>query len=503
MNNLKDYKPKYLTIGAGGMKGLSELGSIWWWWTNGNLDEIMAYCGSSIGAIICVLLALEYTPYDIMQYALETKLFDDISQIQFTQIVHEYGILSNSNYSDNIALRLTELIVNKMGKIPNLKELYEFTGKRIIIIIASLKQEKEIAADHNSHPNLGLLKALRSASNVPVLFGKLEHQKDYWCDGAILNPFPINHLDDGVTPMLAIGVLDNIPWSFHDIKMIEYYNRIVNLPIKRLTEFAIANSSDAVKIIMIPVSNDPGLGKINNDVQQRLDIFMEGYWYTDKIIQEQEKTGIIWNSEPELNKELIERCFESKTVNLLMRCMKENPEMLQEIFTEKGVDLPFGFSEPNKPEIVKEGPKSFGTRPFSSKNRRNQNTNNEKEDEEPIIEIPRRENQDHNENRQHPFLQRMDDVAKDLQETFGLGNYDNRTGYSDINFRQNYPQASYIPPGGITFHINISENVLNGIFGLIMNTIQYGDRVNDFQSLENVFVNNQRKSKKYRKLTRK
>lgn len=445
----KNYKPKYMTIGAGGMKGLSELGSLFWFWTNGNLTDISAYCGSSIGAIICVLLALKYTPYDIMLYALETKLFDDISQIQFTQIVHEYGLLSNTNYSDNIAKRLKEMIINKVGFIPNLSELYKITGKRIVIVIASLKQEEEIAADHNSHPNLNLVKALRSSSNVPVLFGKLEHQKDYWCDGAILNPFPINYLDDGITEMLAIGVTDRIPWSFHDINAMEYYNRIVNLPLKRLTEYAIANASDKVLIIMIPVEDDPGLGKWNNEVDQRLKIFMDGYWYTDKFLREIKPEKITWDETPELTKDFIESCFNTESVKNLIRCMKEKPELFTEVVNEKGYESLFNGIE--VPEVPKESPREFKPNPIIERNRARK-----KPDEEEIIEIPRE--------REFNFFPEMPQMS--------------RPNFPPDAYHMNY--NSY----GLSINISIGQQMMDSLFNFIIESMEFSNRVSSFSTEE-------------------
>jgi len=55
----KTWKPEVLCLGAGGIKGLDELGAIWWFWLNGNLSNVHTYIGSSIGGIIGALMAMD------------------------------------------------------------------------------------------------------------------------------------------------------------------------------------------------------------------------------------------------------------------------------------------------------------------------------------------------------------------------------------------------------------------------------------------------------------
>jgi predicted acylesterase/phospholipase RssA len=338
----KTWKPEVLCLGAGGIKGLDELGAIWWFWLNGNLSNVHTYIGSSIGGIIGALMAMGWSPPNILEYAIDTSLFNDISEVQFTQVIHEFGLMSNSTFDDALRKRLADMIIKKLGKIPTLYEFHRLTGKRVIFTIVSLKEEKALYVDHNSHPDMNLMIALCSTSNTPLVFGKLEHQKDYLVDGAIIDPFPVRLLDDGRTPILAIGVRDQRAWKYQKMNAISYYERITSLPLRELTEFAIANASDQCYCILVPVQDEAGMLQMGTR-ESRLAKFLSGYHHTDQYVLSHPLRPAATQpklEEPPLTPSAIKACFKSHAAKLIVRCMKENPALFNECLKEAGIEMP-------------------------------------------------------------------------------------------------------------------------------------------------------------------
>ena len=415
MSWLDTWRPNVLCLGAGGIKGLDELGAIWWFWSNGNLNNIDTYIGSSIGGIIGALMAMEWLPHHILEYAIDAELFNSLSELPVTQMIQEFGIVSNKTFDDALAKKLGDMIIKKLGKIPTLLEFYEKTKKRVVFVIVSLKEEKLVYADHISHPDMSLMTALRSTSNAPVVFGKLEHQKDYLVDGAVMDPFPISYLDDGKNVILGIGVKDQREWTYSKMKemnAINYYDRIVSLALKRLTDFAVANSSDKCYSIIIPVSDETGMLKMGGR-ETRLEKFLSGYRYTEiHVIRHPFRTTFTEQKTQEapITIEALRACLKSHSAKIILRSMKETPELFQECLKEIGVTLqPEGQNLPQttpnsnaQPPRVQPPPVSHHTKPSeSSGGPLFQHTrtpeeakdivlhSEQKEEEEDILEIPR------------------------------------------------------------------------------------------------------------------
>ena len=327
----KEWKPKILCLGAGGMKGLDELGTFWWFWSENVASDIDTYIGCSIGGIICALLSIGYWPHEILMYAIDTTLFKDASEIQMTGVAREYGLVSNSTFDDTLAKSLKRMIIDKCGKIPTLAEHYKMTGKKLYLAIVSLKEKRTKYVSYETDPDMDLFVALRSTSNMPGVFGKLEHQKDYLVDGAVMDPLPALHLDDGKTPMLVIGVLDDCPWVFEKVGAMSYFNNIIALSLKKLTEYAVANCSKACYCIIIPVSDDVGLVE-SSSREARMDKFLSGYNFASKFVQTNPHRveSISTQNLPPLNKELIMACLNSNVGKTLLRCLNEDSELFHQ-----------------------------------------------------------------------------------------------------------------------------------------------------------------------------
>lgn len=341
---LDTYRPKVLCLGAGGQNGLEELGAMWFFEMNGNLDEVHSYIGSSVGGILITLKALGYSCRQILEHAVETTLFDDISELNFTQIIHEFGLVSNSTFTDGLAKRLTIMITAKMGKMPTLLELYNFTKKRVRLCIVSLKKDREFYADHLSDPDMDLLVALRSTSNSPLIFGKLEHQKDFLVDGALESPFPILAMDDGVTQILGIGVQNDREWNHKTLTGLGYYDRITSIPLRKLTEFSIANSSDACYSMIIPIKSGMSMLDSGGDPNARLTKFLHGYQYAEKHVKQnppKSGPGTKINNQMPLSKPVVKASLDSHAAKVLLRCIREDPLMFEECMREAGIPNPF------------------------------------------------------------------------------------------------------------------------------------------------------------------
>lgn len=344
--DLDTWRPTVLCLGSGGVKGLNEMGAIQWFWSNGNLEKVDTYIGSSVGAIIGAMAASGWNPPQMIENAVETTLFRNLRDVNWTQAMHEFGLVPNSSFDDPLAKRLAYMITKKIGKfrgilgMPTLKEFYEATGKRLIMVVVSLKDEEPIFMDHNSHPDMDMMIALRMTSNSPIVFGKLEHQNDYYCDGAIMVPLPVEYLDDGHTDILAIGVQDKKAFKFKKMTALGYYDRIMSLPLNVMQDYAIANSSDRCLCVIIPVSDEMSMLDNGDSVETRLEMFKAGYKYVEEFVKNKLPTmKKPVNINLPITETTLRACLRTHAVKTLLKAMAENPALVQEALKAEGYDI--------------------------------------------------------------------------------------------------------------------------------------------------------------------
>ena len=352
---MTDWKPNILCLGSGGTKGVAQVGALYYADINGYLDNIEIYIGCSVGAILNTLLLIGYTPIGILQHSLNTVIFRDLNDIKWTQIIHEYGIVPNSVFEDELAKKMEELIVKKLGKIPTLKELYKITKKRIIYTVTSMVKDDDEALymDHDTNPDISLMTVLRATSNSPIIFGKLEHQKDLLGDGALNDPFPINYLDDGRNQIFGICVKDDFSKKVEDVTFLNYIVRATGIPLKKIIRLQINAASENCKVLWLSVK-DITMFDTGKNYMKRLEMFKRGYkdaerFFVNPVAFTGSSPARKVNKDLPISKDVIKTCLGSHGVRMLFKCLEENPTLLRECLQEEGLDMNFRF----KKDIVK------------------------------------------------------------------------------------------------------------------------------------------------------
>lgn len=331
--DITTWRPEVLCLSSGSTKGIYILGALFLAKSRGYLDHTHTYIGSSVGAILEALMICGWTVFEILEHACQTALFKDFSDIEWTQITKEYGLFPNSSFNDNLAKKLEWMIRHKFGRIPTLQDLFEITKKRMIFVVVSLQEERAQYLDHINSPTLDLLKAMRMTSNIPGIFGKLEYQKDLFVDGALIDPFPIGYLDDGNTSILGIAVEDVRSWNLEKMSPGGYFDRVTGLPIREMTNFAIANASDKCVTMVIPVKDDLSISIMDNgkNVDIRIKMFQKGYKYAENFFDTFDSTKLRkCEKKMPVNSSVIRECLKSKPVRTLLESMRENPSLIRQ-----------------------------------------------------------------------------------------------------------------------------------------------------------------------------
>ena len=76
-----------------------------------------------------------------------------------------------------------------------LSELYNVTGKHLVLVACSLSYRKAAYFDYMTAPNLSVVEAMRASMAIPFIFKPVKYNNDFFVDGGTVNNYPINYFD--------------------------------------------------------------------------------------------------------------------------------------------------------------------------------------------------------------------------------------------------------------------------------------------------------------------
>jgi predicted patatin/cPLA2 family phospholipase len=263
-----------LTIAGGSTKGLMILGALQYAYDNYLLNEVKNYIGTSCGAMIGYLLAIGYTPIEIIVYICSHRLMEKMMHFNIVGMINSQGATSFSNIHEN----LEKMTIEKVGFYPTLKDLKDKFDKTLVCVTYNITENKTEYLSYENYPNLPCLTAIRMSSNLPLIFENYKYGNCYYVDGGISDNFAIDIGDQIGKKVLGI-LLHSTDSNFsneNDVNILEFIYKLMFIPISQILEYKLKNISDKCKIITL--SNNK-LKFFNFDInsKEKLDLFSTGY----------------------------------------------------------------------------------------------------------------------------------------------------------------------------------------------------------------------------------
>ena len=215
---------KNLVISAGGIIIYSYIGSLKYLNENNTLKDIKSYYGISAGAILCTMLALDYTIDEITDFFISFDILKFVGDYDVTNFIDDYGFSLGEN-RDIIAQSIISYKLGEEKKDYTFKQLYD--DKKIELnIFATCVEDKTLwKFSHNSNNDVPIWKALVASSNIPFIFSPIEINNKPFIDGAVLNSYPINYVPDNELDK-TIGIYFD-RYSFSNFNFNYYINIIL------------------------------------------------------------------------------------------------------------------------------------------------------------------------------------------------------------------------------------------------------------------------------------
>ena len=193
LSNQLMVKIENLVISGGGPNGLLAYGAIQQLqkeniWDKESIKNIYA---SSFGAIISVMITLDYSWNDLNDYIIK-RPWEKIVQLDLKDYIN--AISACGLITDGFCNKaLTPLLEAKdLSKDITLSEYCQHTGVNLHFFTVNINGSPLDIVEMNSqtYPNLTLLKAIEMTTAVPILFPPVFHEGKCFIDGGILLNYP-------------------------------------------------------------------------------------------------------------------------------------------------------------------------------------------------------------------------------------------------------------------------------------------------------------------------
>jgi NTE family protein len=265
-----------LVLSGGSIKGCCTLGALQYFYDKQMLNKVSTYVGVSIGSIICYLLAIGYTPRELIVYTVTQMDF----QFTFNIMAMTQGSGATSFYK--IQEHIEKLTMNKLGTFLTLKALQERFGKTLICSTYNYTKGTVEYLSPETYPDLPCITALRMSANLPLIFDRFEYMGNFYLDGGIADNFPIDVVDFEGKKVLGIYMESKYENS-DEWKILEYIYRLMFIPINQNTKYKVKNVSERCTILSLSSPNVK-VFDMNQTPAAKLDMFSSGYHDTKNFM---------------------------------------------------------------------------------------------------------------------------------------------------------------------------------------------------------------------------
>lgn len=271
----KKKTPKYDTLVLAGCssKGFVLLGAIDYSLDNYILKNIKNMIGTSSGSIIMFLLAIGYTPIEMVENLFTDGVMDNLSSFSITKMVDNNGALSYSH----VQTILEKMTINKIGYLPTLQNIKDRFGKNLIFTTYNLTKSKIEYMSYKNNPELPCLTAIRMSSSLPLIFERFFYNNSFYLDGGVCDNFPLQKGEEIGEKVLGI-TLDNYTTNYKpDSNILELMYNCLFIPVNENVKNSIQNKKESTKVVELSLNTDISFFDFKIDTTTKLDMFSNGY----------------------------------------------------------------------------------------------------------------------------------------------------------------------------------------------------------------------------------
>lgn len=191
------FRYKRLVLSGGGISGMAMLGSLSALSrVPGVLTDVHTVIGTSVGSLVGAMFCIGVD----MQTAFEMVCGMDrrsLTSVSLDNILTTYGFDDGAGLDRFIGMFIP----------PDLTfaTVHRVFGKRLVVHVTSLTDQKNVAFDVHSAPHMSVARAIRMSCSIPLVYSCVRHEGKVYVDGGVINSFAMDNKAD--VPTLGIRII--------------------------------------------------------------------------------------------------------------------------------------------------------------------------------------------------------------------------------------------------------------------------------------------------------
>jgi len=256
-----------LVIAGGASKCISVIGAL----HNlvEKLDYIKNYAGTSAGGIICYLLAIGYTPFEMIQFICASNFIDEFQNLNIMGVIEQKGLVNYCIIQDYFE----KLTLNKIGYLPTFADIRNKMNKNLTLVTYNLTKNEPEYINADTYPQMPCLTALRMTVNVPLLFERFFYNSYEYLDGGLVDNFPIDYYSGPEYEILGININ---PVEISSSKKQNYVMYLLKIAMIPYIFFSLKKKFP-LNSTVISLKPDVQAFDFNLNLSKRLNLFSYGY----------------------------------------------------------------------------------------------------------------------------------------------------------------------------------------------------------------------------------
>lgn len=262
-----------IVISGGALHGLSILGALQYIQENYYAKHVKNYYGTSVGAMICYLLAIGYTPTEIMVYICTHQIIEKMRDLNVAGVLNGAGLISYNSIQEH----LERMTIEKIGKYITLGDVKRLYDINLTMTTYNVTKGCVEYLSSEKTPEIPCIVALRMTSNIPLIFEHFKYMNCYYIDGGVANNFPIDEACKHGGKILGVYLTYN---SFkikdvRDVGLMSYLIKMFKFILSTSTNLKIEQASHTCSLIKLDSKGEGFNFDINS--REKLDMFSVGY----------------------------------------------------------------------------------------------------------------------------------------------------------------------------------------------------------------------------------
>ena len=264
-----------LVLSGGSIKGLITLGALQYCYDNNMLQNVKTYIGTSSGSMCCYLLAIGYTPIEIMVYICTNQILEKISNLNLVGLLQGNGACSFTPVHEH----LEKMTIQKIGFLPTLNDIKEKFDKTLVFATHNLTQNMTEYLSWENYPHIPCLTAIRMSANLPFIFEMFRYGHSLYIDGGISDNLPIEISENYGEKICAIYLNNHVRQIdlSTEIGLLNYLYTLLFISMNKILELKKKIVSDKVTFIEIEDNTKVSAVDFNLNTSTRMDMFSHGY----------------------------------------------------------------------------------------------------------------------------------------------------------------------------------------------------------------------------------